>query len=137
MAVEKKYKKVIAFVDKLFDKLQDHMLLKEWNFTLRFVAQDGSSIAGINDCSGPYLQSVITFDVGILDRAYREKNGNFITMVIAHELAHCLTQPSWDYMRDLASEREKPFVDSLNETLTQRIANCIMRGLDPEVYKIK
>ena len=137
---EKKYGQLTDFISELFTVIRPAMYLQEWNFTLKFVEQDESdTIAGTNQCCGTYMQAILTFNVTLLQKFYDDKYGRDIALIVAHELAHCLTQPMFDYWDPVVSEREKELLRTMNETLTQRIANCVMYGLDatPKVYKIK
>lgn len=67
---------------------------------------------------------------------FKEKKSYELASTLCHELVHCITHELFEHASDSSAPAVKPFVTAMNEKLTQRISNILLKQLDPVIYEI-
>ena len=112
---------------KIFKKWTTNLGLDDWNLTLEFrdinrkQPNESEYADGLSNCNPMYKQAVITLDSNSMAKMTEE--------VIVHELVHCLTAETHDYIDRNFSDQEKiiKWFDYFNERQTTTIARILVR----------
>lgn len=129
------------FVLDTVEFIKELILIPSFRINVKFVKHipgDASSPKGyttaIHEVDSAYMEANIEVSK-MLEKKFQERNYRYIQEDLAHEFAHLLTNPFYDFAEEgrgrRLSERERERLRKLNEHQTQKIGAIIAKLIPP------